>query len=84
MYEDLKNSKGAEANMKKKFTLSNVTKNSDITEGETEISPTSEELTLVIKKYNHPNAFSNYIHTHGKNNYIIRGNFVRIQENFKN
>jgi len=70
--------KGVETNIRKKFTLSNVTKNSDILDGEPEISPNSEELTLVIKRYNKPKAFSNYIHNNVQRTYIIRGNFVRI------
>jgi len=50
---------------------------SEINVFENKFSLNSEELTLIIKKYNRSNAFSNFIHHNLNRNYIIRGNFVR-------
>lgn len=50
------------------------TKSSDLDLG-FDISLESEELTLVIKNYNHPKAFSTFIHNNTEIQYFIRGNF---------
>lgn len=39
----------------------------------------ADELTLIIKKYNKPRAFSNYIHSNIHNNFSIEGSFVRLK-----
>ena len=75
----MKKSEVCDENVKSLYTLTNITNNnkSEMSESGSDSYLFSDELTLIIKNYNRPLAFSNYIHNNINRNYIIRGNFVK-------